>query len=1046
MREWLAGLPITFASPGWLLALPALLPPLVWLSARSLAGLGGGRRAIAIGLRGLIVTLLVMALADPKLVRRSDTLTTLFLVDASESLPREWQSPVFDYVNRAIRDQKRPGDLAGVIAFGKEARVETPPVPDTPPLNRIENTIDAEHTDLGDAIKLALASFPEDSARRIVLISDGNENRGNALEQALAAAGLRVQIDVLPVRYRYDEEVLVEKIAVPPDVKQGDTVNLNVVLRAGAPAKGKLQIYQKTNNYRTPIATEPLPVQLERGINVRTLKQTITEPNFYTFTAEFIPDRETADRRLVNNTAEGFVFARGKAHVLLIEGTKGEHEELVQALKSKQLQVTTLTAPGIGQSGVETGDQLPTDLAELQQYDAVILGNVPKDAFTESQIQMLETNCHDLGAGLVMLGGPNSFGAGRWNKTPVEKALPVDMEIKDLKVLGKSALVMVMHASEIPEGNYWQKVVAQEAISTLSPYDMAGMLHWQGQEAWLFTLQTIGDRKQGMLRAIDRMSPGDMPDVDPSLVMGLRALRATDALTKHFIVISDGDPTPPTPTVINQLVANKITVSTVLVAAHGGDLIGPGWMQDLARRTKGRFYNVQNPKALPRIYQKEARLISRPLIYEQKDPWALSINAPFAASETIAGFTAGGFPPISGLVLTSLKENALVEVPLASPLPTGQFNPVLAHWKYGLGRAVAFTSDAGRRWTTAWPSWEGYASFWWQVIRWALRPVDDRNLSLSLRREDGKLKVVIDALDQDDRFVNFLQFQGMAVTPESESDGTAKKRQLSIVQTAPGRYEGTLDEAEARGNYFVTLGYQDPEGRSGLISGGVSVPYSEEYRELRDNAAGLAAIADVTGGQVLEWKTRGADGSVDMAATVEQADVFRRDPSITPPRGFKDLWPTLLWWATVLFLGDVAVRRIAPDVSRWRRSAADAWARFRGESVTTSTEYIEKLRSRKHEVQEQRERTRPSTGFTVPPPAGTPTTPVELPRPSEPASGSVLDETAARTVERPAPPSAPRPGLAPEPRSEAGESYAERLLKAKQRAREQRDKKPRDGA
>src|SRR5699024_1365859 len=134
-------------------------------------------------------------------------------------------------------------------------------------------------------------------------------------------------------------------------------------------------------------------------------------------------------------------------------------------------------------SGIVGGDALPTDMAQLQPYDAVLLGNVPKDSFTDAQIQMLATNTHDFGAGLVMLGGPQSFGAGGWMNTDVEKALPVDMQIKGMKVMGKSALVMVMHASEIPEGNYWQKKVSQEAIKTLSSYDYAGMLHWEGQEA-----------------------------------------------------------------------------------------------------------------------------------------------------------------------------------------------------------------------------------------------------------------------------------------------------------------------------------------------------------------------------------------------------------------------------------------------------------------------------------------------------------------------------------------------------------------------------------
>lgn len=1032
MRELLANLPVTFGNPWWLLAIPLILPPLVWFSARSLSGLGGTRRLLAILSRATVLTLIVLALAETKAVRRNDTLTTLFLVDVSESIPHDWQGPVFDYVNRAIKEQKRQGDLAGVIAFGKEAKVEAPPVPEPPQFNRVENTIDGEHTNVADAIKLALASFPEDSARRIVILSDGNENRGNALEQALAAAGLKVQIDVLPIEYRYDEEVLVEKIAVPPDVKQGDTINLNVVIRASAPTTGKLQIYQRTNNYRTPVSDEPLPIALERGVNVRTLKQTITEPNFYTFTAEFIPDRDTGDRRMVNNSADGFVYARGKAHVLLIEGSRGEHDELVQALRSKEIQVTTLTAPSIGPSGIESGDPLPTDLSELQQYDAVILGNVPRDALTDAQMQMLETNTHDMGAGLVMLGGPNSFGAGRWHKTPVERALPVDMEIKDLKVLGKSALAMVMHASEIPEGNYWQKVIAQQAIETLSPYDMAGLIHWQGQEAWLFTLQTIGERKTAMLRAIDRMTPGDMPDVDPSLIMGLRALRNTDALTKHFIVISDGDPTPPTNTVINQLIANKITVTTVLVAAHGGDLIGPQWMQNLATKTKGRFYNVTNPKALPRIYQKEARLISRPLIYEQKAPWALNVVPSYAGSEMIAGFTQDNLPPITGLVLSSRKENPLVEVPLASPLPTGQFNPVLAHWKYGLGRSVAFTPDAGRRWTTAWPAWEGYQAFWWQVIRWALRPVDDRNLTLSLRRDEGKIRVVVDALDKDDQFLNFLQFQGIAVSPELDREGTPRKIPIAMVQTAPGRYEGVIDDAEARGNYFVTLGYAGAEGQTGLISGGVNVPYSDEYRELRSNAATLATLADVTGGRVLEWKSRGDGRGLDLGATVEQADVFRRDPTITPPRGFKDLWPNLLWWASLVFLLDVAVRRIAPDTDRIRRAVGDAWKRLRGEAVERQTEYIEKLKSRKAEVDEQLERSRAATRFEPPP----------LPEPTIPVDEPLLGGTPSPTPTTPARGSREgRPGMAPEPREARPESYTDRLLKAKQKVWEERDKK-----
>ena len=1006
----------------WLLAIPLVLPPLVLVSLRSLAGLGRVRRILAIGARATVVTLILLALAEVQTVRRNDKLTTLFLVDYSQSLPAEWQERMRDYINAAVKRQKRLDDLAGVITFGKGPRVEVPPTPQFPRMLAIENAPDPEYTDLGAAIKLALASFPEDTARRLVILSDGNENRGNALEQALVAKGLHVQVDVAPIEYRYDREVLVEKVMMPPDVKQGETVNINVVVRASEPTRGLLQVYQKSKNHLTAASGEkPEPVELRRGVNVFTLKQTITEPDFYTFQAEFVPDRDSGDKRSVNNRAEGFVNARGKASVLLIEGTRDEHIELVKALRDKEIRVDVLVAPSIGPSGIVGGDQLPSDMAQLQPYDAVVLGNVPKDSFTDEQLQMFATNCHDFGAGLVMLGGPHSFGAGGWMNTPVEKALPVDMQIKAMKVMGKSALVMIMHASEIPEGNYWQKKVAQEALKTLSSYDYAGMIHWEGTEAWLFTVRPIGDGRGAMLRAIDRMTPGDMPDFDPSLQMGMIGLRKkTDAMTKHIIVISDGDPTPPTGSIINQLAANKVTVTCVLVAAHGGDTIGLNAMQNLATKTKGRFYHVTNPKALPRIYQKEARLISRPLIFERPQPWAPIVDNRYA-SETIAGLPRD-LPGMTGLVLTSVKENELVEVPLKSPLPTGQENPLLAQWTYGLGRAVAFTSDAGRRWTTAWRDWSSFAAFWSQVIRWSLRPVEDRNLTLTARREEGRIKVVVDALDKKSEFLNFLRFQGIVVRPD------LTRESVELVQTAPGRYEGTIENAEARGNYFINLAALEGGRIKSIVSTGVSVPYSDEYRELKSNPATLETIASVTGGRVLDWKFR-RDGEVDLARTLEQGDAFRRDPSLEPPKSYQDLWPTLLWLAAVLFLGDVAVRRVAPDVDRIRRAVRDRWQKLRGQEVAPPTEYMEKLKGRKAEVGEQLQRTRAATTFE-PPPLPTPSAPLDEPLLGGPAPGAP-DTTAAR-------PSAP--GLAPEQRAPAPESYTDRLLKAKQKVWEEREK------
>src|SRR5262249_17383876 len=185
-----------------------------------------------------------------------------------------------------------------------------------------------------------------------------------------------------------------------------------------------------------------------------------------------------------------------------------------------------------------------------------------------------------------------------------------------------------------------------------------------------------------------------------------------------------------------------------------------------------------------------------------------------------------------------------------------------------------------------WPDWPSYAAFWSQVIRWSMRPADRGNLTLNVRREQGGIKVVVDALDKKNQFLNFLQIQGNVVDPD------LKSVPIELAQTAPGRYEATIPHASASGNYFVTLGYRAPENIQGVIPSGVSVPSSEEYRELRSNPTTLETLASVTDGQVAGWKFR-PDGQVDLVHTVAGADHFRRDPGLINPRSFAALWPAL---------------------------------------------------------------------------------------------------------------------------------------------------------
>ncbi len=72
----------------------------------------------------------------------------------------------------------------------------------------------------------------------------------------------------------------------------------------------------------------------------------------------------------------------------------------------------------------------PVDLAERLKsgkYDVYILGDVDSSAFRGDELNSL-AQAVERGAGLIMLGGFHSFGAGGYASTPLDKLLPVTMD------------------------------------------------------------------------------------------------------------------------------------------------------------------------------------------------------------------------------------------------------------------------------------------------------------------------------------------------------------------------------------------------------------------------------------------------------------------------------------------------------------------------------------------------------------------------------------------------------------------------------------------
>lgn len=1074
---WLFVSTLETLEPGWLLLL-LLIPVLAWYSWRRLIPLGPVRRWVALGLRCLLIVFIALALAEAHARRPDRSLTVLFLWDRSLSVPPEYVGDVDqrterlrDFINEAVA-RRPPGhesDQVGLIVFGRRPRLELPPGV-VPKLNlrKIYSPVDDSHTDLAAAIKLALASFPEGAGKRIVLLSDGNENLGHAEEQARLARQNGVEIDVVPlaIERKQSNEVLVERIEAPAQTEKNARVPLRVVIRSHNPhvVVGTLQLDRVSLRLRQapgeaeqalfdrePVAAAK--VALKTGLNVYYFQQgTPKKDDAFTYEARFTPSfvrdadgRKLADGlpgdRVENNRASVSVMARGQRAVLLLEPEPGMHRLLVDRLRaaSKGLKVVALALDSRAAEHKEGKEpvpgpagRLPENPAELalvlSRFDAILLANLPADTLTEEQQKVIRSHVHDQGAGLIMIGGNQSFGAGSWQGTEVEKALPVTMDLKSMKVEGKSGLVLMMHASEMAEGNAWQRKIAKLAIEKLSPMDMVGMLYYShgnpGGHQWHIKFQVVGANRGKILNRVQTMEPGDMPDVDPAFAKAYAELTKEEyALgTKHIIFISDGDHWNASRLMLTKLKRAKITCTTVCITTHGQNEVRK--MAAVAQFTGGRSYYIKNPRELPAIYVKEARLVSQSFVHQGKfQPHLNQARGPTEGLKKLE--------PLFGFVRTTRRPGPLVEVPIESP-KLGEYTfPILAQWQYGLGKGIAFTSDARTQpggkgyWDRDWAHSDLYTKFWEQTVHWALRPTESgKYLRLSTEQRDGKVRVTIEARNPDKTPITDIEDLRAGITVPSFRGPEGRTVGLKFEQKAAGVYEAEFP-AEEVGTYFINIQARWRRGKERLadaVRAGVTVPYSPEFAEMESNPSLLDKLAEITGGRRYEEDERALRRAADAG------EVFRPVTSSLP--SLQALWPWLVLLTALCLVLDVAVRRVAVQPEAVWAKAVALWARLRGrDAPEPPAEFLERLKGRKAQVGETIDRSRTGRKFEGPAEGTTPAAPA----------------VASAAPAGPAPPAAPKPekppgGIAPKKEEEAAD-YAARLLRAKRRAQEERDKK-----
>jgi uncharacterized membrane protein len=515
---------------------------------------------------------------------------------------------------------------------------------------------------------------------------------------------------------------------------------------------------------------------------------------------------------------------------------------------------------------------MPESLSDLQNYELLMLSNVPATALTQQQMTIARTWVQELGGGFIMLGGEQSFGLGGYYKSTLEEILPVRSDFEKEKEKPSIAMVLVIDKSGSMAGDKVEmaKSAARSAVELLGNRDQVAVLAFDGDTYVISEMQSASNKGK-ISDEIARIDAGGGTTMHPAMEMSFEMLMAATARLKHAILLTDGVSSPGDfEGMAQQMVSSKMTVSTVAVG-EGSDT---ELLENIARVGKGRYYFTDDPAQVPQIFAKETVTASKSAIDEQ--PFLPQV---IRATHALADLDLGSAPFLLGYVMTRPKPTC--EVILA----TEKGDPLLAWWRYGLGMTAAFTSDAKSRWAAEWLTWPGYGKFWTQVIRQTMRKSDARGIIVDTARRGPEADLTVDAVNELGQFLNGAQVELTVIDP-------ALHREKSLLaQSAPGRYAASFATPKS-GAYHLEIAVKQDSQVVYRQSRGLTVGYSDELRIRPTNEALLRSVAEASGGTF----------APDPATLFGSGDKTATRP--TP------LWPYLAMAALFLFVLDVAVRRI----------------------------------------------------------------------------------------------------------------------------------------
>jgi len=857
---WIPGVerPIDLLAPQWLLLI-AVIPAFYLLRVLSLTDLSLAQQVLQSTLRSLVVAAIAFALARPSWITEQSKVSTIVLVDVSDSVSDKQLDAAKRYVDKFV-ETRGEGSLQ-LVTFAEKPKVVRAEG-DKPLSASIHRHAGAgAGTDTQAAMQLAYGLYPDGYLPRMVIVSDGNQTVGDVAVEAYRAKELGVKVSWRTFDQDKTSEIRVVGLTVPDDLKVGQPYEVTAEVWSTEDQKATLTLQQ--DEFPNPL--EPSKqVDLREGKNLVKFKSDAKRAGATTYKVRlstFEKDTEKA-----NNAAVTTAPVKGKPNILYVEGgvlrEPGSANYLKRALEHENMDVEVRGPRG-----------LPSTAKELEKFDLVMVSDVPAHLVGAAQMQALDSYVASMGGGLVMAGGEDSFGSGGYQGTRMEQILPVRFDSDKIKEQPDIALALVIDKSGSMQGPRIEaaKESARATAEVLSPNDFIMVVAFDS-EATVFVRPQRAANRMRISHDISRLTSGGGTNIFPGLKEAFEGLQGINAKVKHVIILSDGEaPREGLIELVQDMRAARITVSCVGVQGSDRDLL-----HQISEAGDGRLIMVEDISALPKIFMKETQEAQKSQLVEDVVHVRVAKKV-----EAIEGTNVENAPPLHGYVTTKPKPTG--EVILISDLG----EPILARWKHGAGTSVAWTSDVKNRWSVDWIRWGGYPKFWAQVVRSSMRRKVYDSYDLYAKVSDGRAQVTVDAIDSGDKFVNELD------TALEVIDPATNKTTLSVPmsQTAAGRYTADF-RIQKYGSYLLKAVHKRDGKTVAESLGSVALSYPLEYLRTTPDLEPLKHAAQVSQG-------------MDQAEPAKIWDPGKESVSYT-----QDLWPYVLLVVAGLFLLDLYAKRV----------------------------------------------------------------------------------------------------------------------------------------